>query len=156
MWDALNATTGSVLSWLPQTTGSILSWLPHNWVELGWCVSFGPPALCLLGVHLLFRNIFTILFFSVKVVISLIVYMHIRTLVSTAVHPYSFESVIFGVPAGTLHAPLTVGLQIIQAKTLIAVTSICPRCFPKSIPPPTPPYVSQSPWIDWMKDHSGL
>ena len=136
----------------------ISSWLPQNGIEWGWCISFGPPALCLVGIHIIFRNIFTIMWFSVKVVIAGIVYMHIKTLVSSAVLPYSFESVVFGIPPGTLQAPLDVAFQIFCAKSLLVVSSICPRCFPTPIPPipPRPKTPSRSPWVDWIGGHNGL
>lgn len=146
MWETLIANAGSVLLWLPQ-----------NGVEVGWCVSFGPPILCLLGVHLFFRNIFSVLFFTMKVVIAFMVYVHIKTLVSSAAVSYSFESILFGVPSGTLHAPLTVGFQILYAKMFSRVISMCPVCFPSPTPPiPPPPVPSQSPWVDWIGDHNGL
>jgi hypothetical protein len=152
VWGVFQTATGYVLPLLQQT------WLPQNGVEIGWFTAAMPPIVCLLGVHLFFRHIFTVLWFSVKVVLAGIVYMHIRTLVSTSPLPYSFESIIFGVPTGTLQSPLTIGFQIIQAKALIAIAAACPKCFPPPIPPPIPPPppVSPSPWVDWINDHSGL
>jgi hypothetical protein len=153
VWGALHTAIGYVLPGLLQQ-----NWLPQNWVEIDWFTAAVPPIFCLLGVHLFFRYIYTILWFSVKVVLASMVYVHIRALMSTSTLPYSFESIIFGVPSGTLQSPLTVGLQIMQAKALIAIAVACPRCFPTPIPPPVPPPppVSPSPWVDWINDHSGM
>jgi hypothetical protein len=176
---------------LPGDVWELYSYLlPQNGVEWGWCISFVPPALLLLGVHILFRNIFTIMWFFVKVIITGIVYMHIKTLVSSAVLPYSiesvifggssdwksanflpfgeslpktlqsysFESVVFGIPTGTLQEPLHVAFQILRAKSLLMISSICPKCFATPLPPIPPPLKmpSRSPWVDWIGDHNGL
>jgi hypothetical protein len=136
-WDSWNAITACICSWISEAG--------HEWA---WLFSFGPMALCLLGVHLVFRNIFTILWFSFKFLIAGIVYMHIRTLMAWTVHPFSFESLIFGNSIGSSYTLLSPGIQILCEKIVLIVSSVCPRCFAVvNIPPPTSP---SSPWVDWM------
>jgi len=107
-----------------------------------WCLySVAPFVLCLLAVHFLFRNIFSLIWFSVKGALAMIVFVHIRQLVVEymEVDPVSVGSTFFGVSTETLQLTTYLALRLLKHKTTSVVKQICPSCFPSPPPPPPPP-----------------
>jgi hypothetical protein len=125
-----------------------------------------PILLCITGIHLIFRHFFSIAWFSVKLLISLLIYVHIRDCFYTFIGPdiFSIESSVFGVPSGTLQLTTSIGLQLVKARMMSTLLTVCPTCFNEVKKYPTPPPVkeeespipeesiSSSSWVEWMYD----
>jgi len=121
-----------------------------------------PILLCITGIHLIFRHFFSIAWFSVKLFISLLIYVHIRDCFYTFIGPdiFSIESSVFGVPSGTLQLTTSIGLQLVKARMISTILTVCPTCFTEvkknpvkeeEIPIPEES-ISSSSWVDWMYD----
>jgi len=124
-----------------------------------------PILLCITGIHLIFRHFFSIAWFSVKLLISLLIYVQIRDYISKFIGPdiFSVESSVFGVPSGTLQLTASIGLQLVKARMISTILTVCPTCFTEVKKYPTPPVkeesvpteeesISSSSWVDWMYD----
>jgi hypothetical protein len=124
-------------------------------ISQDWCLySALPFVLCLLAVHLFFRNIFSLIWFSVKGVLAMIVFIHIRQLVAEYMEEDlgSMNMTFFGVSTETLQITTYFALRLLKTKTTSVVKQICPSCFP---PPPKPEPSPPSPspgFRDWMFD----
>ena len=122
-----------------------------------------PIIICLAGIHLIFRNFFTITWFSFKKNLSLLVYVQIRDLVSSYIgsNIESFEYKTFGIPPGTIEMTASLGMQIVKSHVLSTISSICPTCFvgynahqePEVPVEPLQedPTVTFS-WVEWISD----
>ena len=116
-----------------------------------------PIMFCMAEIHLIFEHFFSIAWFSVKLLISLLIYVQIRDNISKFLgpDPYSVESSIFGVPPGTLQLSASIGFHLVKARILSTIfeTGWCPTCFVKeeSVPVEKEGFVS-SLWVDWMSN----
>jgi len=123
-----------------------------------------PIIICLAGIHLIFRNFFTITWFSFKIVLSLLVYVQIRDVVSSYIssNVESFEYKTFGIPTGTIEMTANLGLQIVKSHVLSTISSICPTCFVgfnahQEPEVPVEPLQEENPtvtfsWVEWISD----
>jgi hypothetical protein len=138
-------------------------WLVENGVSvvaLQWGLSTVPPVVCLLAVHVVCRNFFTIMWASAKLLLAALVYIHIRDLMETSLVPrISIESMLFGVPTDTSTNSLPIGFEMVRMHALVfsrtAIAGICPSCIPVPEPPtPEPEEEHTQPigWVDWIAD----
>jgi hypothetical protein len=108
-----------------------------------WVYTIIPVMVCLIGVNLFFRHFVAITWFSVKVLISVVVYSNIRyTFVETiGSNPLPIDSNLFGLATGTFEFSRSLGLQIAKSRAFAALEATCPICFPHppDTPPPPPP-----------------
>jgi hypothetical protein len=75
---------------------------------------------------------------------------------------FSVESSVFGVPSGTLQLTTSIGLQLVKARMISTILTMCPTCFIEVKKYLTPPVKEESPiegesissssWVDWMYD----
>jgi hypothetical protein len=117
-----------------------------------WWVTAIPLILCIVGVNLFFRHALAIMWFSVKIVLSVVVYFQIREVVYGYVgtDPLGIDATLFGVNGPTLQLTMSIGKELVKSQALAFVGALCPTCFPT--PPPIPPVVEieTSPWVHWM------
>ena len=141
---------------LPQVQSSILS-ISNDHILFAAV----PMIFCLVGIHLIFRNFFTITWFSFKIFLSLLVYVQIRDVVSSYVSPHvaSFEYKTFGVPPGTMEMTAKLGMQVVKSHVLSTISSICPTCFVAQKEPEVPVEPMQEEdttvtfsWVEWISD----
>ena len=123
-----------------------------------------PIIICLAGIHLIFRNFFTITWFSFKIFLSLLVYVQIRDVVSSYVgsNIASFEYKTFGIPPGTIDMTKKLAMQVVKSQILSTISSICPTCFVEFTANqepevPVEPLQEEDPtvtfsWVEWISD----
>ena len=129
-----------------------------------------PIMVCLAGIHLIFRFFFAITWFSFKIFLALLVYVQIRDVVSSYIgqNISSFQYITFGVPPGTFELTASIGMQVIKARVISTMLTICPTCFvglhaQHEPVVPVVPVVPVNPlqeeedtsmfsWIDWVRD----
>ena len=105
-----------------------------------------PLAMCLFGVHIFFRHFVTIMWFTVKLCVAVIIYLQIRELMTSTLQTstnWSLEYSIFGVPHGTLNTAASLGFKIIKSKFIFTVRE---AFFQNNSPQ------ESSPWVDWIDD----
>ena len=144
---------------LPQIQSMILS-IPHD--QMVYAIV--PIIICLAGIHLIFRNFFTITWFSFKIFLSLLVYVQIRDVISSYIgqNTASFEYTTFGVPPGTIEMTASIGMELIKARVISTILSICPTCFiglnahQEPEVPVEPPQKEDTnvtfSWVEWVHD----
>ena len=136
-------------------------WLLENGVSLAtleWGLATIPPVVCLLAVHILFRNCVTILWFSVKLVLAGLVYMHVQDLMDSSLRPLiSLRSIISGEQSHVMQ--MSHGFEMARMHAVVlsrsAVSVFCPTCLPP-LEAPTPPEEERHKtirWVDWMSDN---
>ena len=120
-----------------------------------------PIIICLAGIHLIFRNFFTITWFSFKIFLSLIVYVQIRDLFSFYVgqNLSSFEYKTFGIPPGTIELTMSIGMRVLKARVISTMLDICPSCLiglNVHQEPPDEPLEEEDTktisWANWVRD----
>jgi len=138
-------------------------WLAENEVSLvalQWGILYTiPPVLCVLVVHMVCRNFFTIMWFSAKLLLSALVYVHLRDLIESSVGPMiSIEDMIFGI-SDTPNRSLSIGFALIRMQALMlsrrAIAGVCPSCVAHpepSAPPPDDVHIPPMGWVDWISD----
>jgi hypothetical protein len=131
-----------------------------------WLYASIPITVCVIMVHFICRHFFSIAWLSVKIFISLLVYVQIRDVVASFVgqDPLSIESSVFGIPSGTLELTRSLAMGLVKSRIYSTVLASCPACLPKPVPPVQEPYPVQedeSPplqeddkttelsWVDW-------
>ena len=121
--------TVSFLSWLPQQTQvfSKLSSISDDY----FVHAVIPIAICAVGVHLMFKHLFCMLWFCAKIFWSLLLYVQIRDVVVTFIEkdPLSIEYRLFGIPSGTLEFTKSLGVEVIKTRVLSALIVVCPGWF---------------------------
>jgi hypothetical protein len=131
----MNSFAYTVASFFPDTERvlGLLIQPPDNL----WGYTAIPLLLCLVGVHLFFKNFFRVAWFSIKALVAVGVYLHIRELIwgYLGKDPLKIESTIFGVPVGTLEATRLIGTEIAKKYILTGIATVCPNCFPERPPP---------------------
>lgn len=123
-----------------------------------------PMIICLAGIHLIFRNFFTITWFSFKKILSLLVYVQIRDVISSYIgqNTASFEYTTFGVPSGTIEMTASIGMELVKARVISTILGICPTCFiglnahQEPEVPVEPPQEEDTnvtiSWVEWVHD----
>ena len=101
-----------------------------------WGYAVVPIVICVVSVHLIFRHFFKIIWFSFKLVLSLLLYVQVRDVVSSFVGTdlLSFDSSLFGLPSGTIEISKSIGMNLVKTRVIANLVAVCPTCFP----PPTP------------------
>jgi hypothetical protein len=97
-----------------------------------------PLVICFVCVHVFFRHVFTLTWFSVKLLLAVVVYLHLQTIANRYTQSgdvFCIESKLFGIPPGSIHIMASVGFKIIKSKARTLVTATCPSCFSPSAPP---------------------
>ena len=105
-----------------------------------------PLAACLLGVHLFFRHFVTIVWFTVKLFVAVLIYLQIREVMVSTIQTstnWSLESALFGLPQGTLNTAASLGFKIIKSNFIFTLRdAFTHNNFPQD----------SSPWVDWIDD----
>ena len=131
-----------------------------------WLYASIPIMVCVIIVHFICRHFISIVWLSVKIFISLLVYVQIRDVVASFVgqDPLSIESSVFGIPSGTLELTRSVAMGLVKSRIYSIVLASCPACLPKPVPPVEEPYPVQEDeslplqeddkttelsWVDW-------
>ena len=119
----------TLLSWLPQYTqfSSILSSLSDE----NFIYAIIPISICVVGVHLMFKHFFSLIWFSMKFCLALVLYIQIRGVVVTFIEkdPLSIEYRLFGIPSGTLEYTKSIGIGIIKARVFSTLMAARPNWF---------------------------
>lgn len=119
-----------------------------------WCLyNVFPFVLCLLAVHFLFRNVFSLMWFAVKGLLAMIVFVHIRQLVAEymEVDLVHVSSTVFGVSTETLQATTYLAMRLLRNRATSVAKQVCPSCFPAPpAPPPPGPPSSFAGYKDWI------
>ena len=106
-----------------------------------WVYTIFPLILCLILVHYCCRYIFSIAWFSVKLLLALTVYLHIQCIINsyigTSSNVFCIESELFGIPPGSISVAGTLGFKILKSRTRRIVTEVCPMCFAQPAVPPS-------------------
>jgi hypothetical protein len=136
-------------------------WLVQNGVSLAtleWGLATIPPAFCVLAVHILFRNCFTVIWFSVKLLLAGLMYLHVQDLMDSSLRPLiSIESLLSGENSNVHSTQVSKGFEIVRMHALVlsrsAVLAICPTCVPP-LEPPLPPMQHDGAvgWVDYIAD----
>jgi len=141
-----------VISVTATSMNEAFEWLPLDEHLIGpWTFTVVPIAVCLLGVHLFFRHFVTIMWFSVKLLVAILVYLQLRVIVSSFLQtsrPWSLEETLFNLPTGTINTASVLGFRILKTKTLLFIHECYSGCNlwgPTTIPPEE--YTS---WVDWI------
>jgi len=110
--------TMTLLSWVPQYT-QVLAMLSSISTE-NFVYALIPILICVVGVHLMFKHFFSLVWLSTKVFLALVLYIQIRDVVATVLEkdPLSIEYRLFGLPTGTLEYTRSIGVGVIKARVL--------------------------------------
>jgi len=119
------------------------------WFILTTCF---PLVMCLIGVHLFFRHFLTFMWWSVKMLLAGVLYLHTRELIHSYIgtDTLSIESTLLGVPTGTIKLAASVGFGIAKARIMVAVAAACPSLFPLPMPPNEE--TENSSWGTWVEN----
>jgi hypothetical protein len=141
--------------WLPIDETTVLFFLTTQ----QWWTTAVPLLICVVGVNLFFRHIVNVTWFTIKLLISIMVYTHVKELVSSSIgtDPMGIEQALFGVTAICARST-RIGHMIIKSHALIAVRTICPKCFalPDVLEEPeelheTPINEDDTSWMSWAR-----
>ena len=159
-----NTGVASIVSLIPPYTQieSMLLSISND----SWLYASIPIMVCVIIVHFICRHFISIVWLSVKIFISLLVYVQIRDVVASFVgqDPLSIESSVFGIPSGTLELTRSLAMGLVKSRIYSTVLASCPACLPKPVPPVEEPYPVQEDeslplqeddkttelsWVDW-------
>jgi hypothetical protein len=125
--------------WIPHVGGVLhqLTLAKDDW----WVYTIVPVMVCLIGVNLFFRHFVAITWFSVKLLISVIVYANIRDIFTETIgnNPLHIDSNLLGLAAGTFEFSRSLGMQIVKSRAFTALEAACPICFPHTTDKHNPP-----------------
>ena len=112
-----------------------------------------PLVMCLIGVHLIFKHFLTFVWWSVKILLAGVIYLHVRDAISPYIvtDPLSIESTLLGVPAGTIKLAASIGFDLVKTRSLVAVAAACPNCFPLPLKT-VQEEDTKSPWGTWVEN----
>ena len=123
-----------------------------------------PVAVCVVAIHFMFKHLFSMLWFSAKLVLSLLLYVQIRDVVLTFIEkdPLSIEYKLFGMPSGTLEFTKSIGVEVMKARVFSTMMMICPDWFAllmkntnrpiEDIPPGNGEASSYDTWLELIQD----
>ena len=127
-----------------------------------WYLSVVPLAICFLLIHLFFRNIIAVLWFSFKAALAIGMYLHCKEVIDNSVglDPFGIEARVLGVAAGTLSFPSNVAKKILYTNSLIVLARVCPMCVSPDTPDSNEETIQDtlfestddSSWIAWARD----
>ena len=157
----MNSTVASVFTaWLHDTDliAMLLSTTQH------WWTTMVPLLLCVVAVHLVFRHAVTLVWFTLKLVIAVGVYVEVKHFVESSVGIDSFrlQALVFGMAGGAMEMSRTIGSDLLKQRAMLLLSSACPSCFPWAEPGPEPepepePVATPEPeevdtsWISWIR-----
>ena len=142
--DTITSTaTAAMLSW-PIHYTQIQSMLSSISID-HWGYAVVPILLCVVSVHLIFRHFFKLIWFSFKFLLSLLLYVQVRDVVSSFVGTdlLSLDSSFLGLPSGTIQTSKSVVIYLVKTRVIDNLASICPTCFPPPTTHPIPDPISE-------------
>ena len=112
-----------------------------------WGYAVVPIVICVVSVHLIFRHFFKIIWISFKFLLSLLLYVQVRDVVSSFVGTdlLSFDSSLFGLPSGTIQTSKSIGIHLVKTRVIANLVAVCPNCFPPPTPDPIPDPITAIP-----------
>jgi hypothetical protein len=137
-------------AWISRTDFGWLLTTPTT--DLWWYTGV-PVVLCFIAVTLFFRHITTVIWFSVKLSMALVVYLQVRGIIASSIEgddPLSIEATVLGIPPGTIANASSSAVQLVATHAIGILTTACPSCFPVPIPPPPPPTTPEGEWVNWV------
>jgi hypothetical protein len=112
-----------------------------------WCYTVLPVVACVLLVHMFFKHLLVVVWFSAKLMIAVVIYSKLRYLITSyidQVDVFSIESSLLGVPPGSVRVLYLLGYQIAKEQIMLAISTACPSCIPTR--------ATSSPWVDWVNN----
>jgi hypothetical protein len=117
--------------WIPHIGGVLhqLTLAREDW----WVYTIVPMMVCLVCVNLFFRHFVAITWFSVKLLLSVVVYAHVRHIFIESIgdNPLPIDSLL-GLATGTFEFSRSLGMQIFKSRAFTAFEAACPTCFPST------------------------
>jgi hypothetical protein len=106
--------------------------------------------MCIVGVNLFFRHTLTIMWFSCKLLISVMVYFQVRDVIHTSIgtDPLGIQSALFGSNIATVEMSMSILNDLIKSKIFSLVDFVCPICMPHTPEPIVE--IELSPWVHWI------
>ena len=137
--DTITSTAAAaMLSW-PIQYMQIQSMLSSISIDY-WGYAVVPIVVCVVSVHLIFWHFFQIIWFSFKFLLSLLLYVQVRDVVSSCVGTdlLSLDSSFFGLPSGTIQTSKSIGIHLVKTRVIANLVAVCPTCFLTPAPDPIP------------------
>jgi hypothetical protein len=95
-----------------------------------WYLSVVPVVICFGLVHLFFRNLVSVLWFTFKAVLAIGMYLQCKEVIDNSIglDPFGIETKILGIAAGTLGVSSAIAKEIVRKKAKHALSMVCPMC----------------------------
>ena len=95
-----------------------------------WYLIAVPVVICFVFVHLFFRHLVSVLWFTFKAALAIGIYLQCKDVIDNSIglDPFGIESRVFGTAAGTLSFSSEIAKELIRKKTKHALSMVCPMC----------------------------
>jgi hypothetical protein len=122
-----------------------------------WWTTVVPLLGVVIGVNLFFRHAISVLWFTVKLLISVMIYTHIKEVLHTSIGSDPMESMLLGITNGTLQMSQMMGREIMKSQLAAFTTAIYPNLFPdvgeqEEVHEETSIDEEDISWINWVRN----
>jgi hypothetical protein len=142
----------------PNYIASMLSLLTYQW----YLSAVVPIAICFVLVHVFFRHIIAVLWFSLKIALAVGMYLQFKEVIDHSIgpDPFGIDAGVLGCTIGTLAFQSNVMKKILHGNSLLLLARVCPMCVSPDTPH-SPDETTQdtlfektddSSWIAWARD----
>ena len=125
-----------------------------------WVTIVVPVLICIVLVNLFFRHAFQVIWFSVKVLLAIGLYLQVKETVDNSIGILGIEAGLFGIATGAIQLSSSRAKELLRTNVISVIEGVCPGCLP---PAPVPPEEPEEPigdraededssWMNWIRN----